>query len=142
MVRSVDEFRIALSDPSFKAITLAKGTYEIRSTLSVHRNVLIQAEVSGSVLLVATALQGVLRISSNAELIGLNITGGREVAQSDSNQSTFNCKSAGSLYLFRSTTSKLLTTSYALRLSAPCLFFGLICSFAFFLFAQEEVRSS
>ena len=80
----------ALNDSAVSRIVLVAGTYEFansmcedefatsRSALCIDRDVTIEAEVAGSVVLDAKGARRVIHVSSGgrAELIGLNITGG------------------------------------------------------------------
>ena len=79
---------MALSDGAVSRIVLAAGTYELAddmcrtwfggSALCIDRNVTIEAEVAGSVVLDAKGARLVIHVSSTgrAELVGLNITRG------------------------------------------------------------------
>ena len=78
---------MALSDSAVSRIVLAAGTYEFAddmcpdqggSALCIDRNVTIEAEVAGSVVLDAKGARRAIFVSSGgrAELIGLKITGG------------------------------------------------------------------
>ena len=78
----------ALNDSAVSRIVLTAGTYEFDddmcsgdqggSALCIDRNVTIEAEVAGSVVLDAKGSRRVIYVStaSRAKLIGLNITGG------------------------------------------------------------------
>ena len=65
---------------------LAAGTYEFDdsmctgyqggSALCINRDVTIEAEVAGSVVLDAKGARRVINVAGRAELIGLNVTGG------------------------------------------------------------------
>ena len=76
---------MALNDSAVSRIVLVAGTYEFAdsmcddegsSALCIDRNVTIEAEVAGSVVLDAKGARRVIYVSSGgrAELIGLNIT--------------------------------------------------------------------
>jgi hypothetical protein len=79
---------VALGDSEVSRIVLVAGTYEFDddmcsneggSALCIDRNVTIEAEVAGSVVLKATkGARRVIYVSNTgrAELAGLNITGG------------------------------------------------------------------
>jgi len=80
----------ALSDSAVSRIVLVAGTYEFAddmcpdqggSALCIDRNVTIEAEVAGSVVLDAKGARRVIYVSTagRAELVGLNITGGGAV---------------------------------------------------------------
>ena len=84
---SSSDLRAALNDNAVSRIVLVAGTYEFAdemcpeqrgSALCIDRNVTLEAEVAGSVVLNATGARRVIRVSTagRAELIGLNITGG------------------------------------------------------------------
>ena len=84
---SSSELRAALSDSAVRRIVLVAGTYEFdddmpckggSAALCIDRDVTIEAEVAGSVVLDAKGARRVIYVSSagRAELIGLSITGG------------------------------------------------------------------
>jgi len=84
---SSSELRAALNDNAVSRIVLVAGTYEFAdsmclnegsSALCINRNVTIEAEVAGSVVLDAKGARRVIYVSTAgwAELVGLNITGG------------------------------------------------------------------
>ena len=85
---SSSELRAALSDSAVSRIVLVAGTYEFDgdmcagdqggSALCIDRNVIIEAEVAGSVVVDAKGARRVIYVSTGcrAELVGLNITGG------------------------------------------------------------------
>ena len=86
---SPSDLIVALSDSTVSRIVLMAGTYEFAdemctgyheggSALCIDRNVTIEAEVAGSVVLDAKGARRVIYVSTagRAELIGLNITGG------------------------------------------------------------------
>ena len=85
---SSSELRAALSDSAVSRIMLVAGTYEFAddmctndqggAALCIDRNVTIEAEVAGSVVLDAKGARRVIYVSTagRAELIGLNIMGG------------------------------------------------------------------
>ena len=84
---SSSELRAALSDSAVRRIVLVAGTYEFdddmpckggSAALCIDRDVTIEAEVAGSVVLNATGVGRVIYISTagRAQLVGLNITGG------------------------------------------------------------------
>ena len=79
---------MALGDSVVSRIVLKAGTYEFDddmcsdeggSALCIDRDVTIEAEVSGSVVLNAKGARRVIYVSAagRAELVGLNITGGQ-----------------------------------------------------------------
>ena len=78
----------ALNDSAVSRIVLVAGTYEFDddmcsneggSALCIDRNVTIEAEVAGTVVLNATGARRLVYVSAagRAELVGLNITGGK-----------------------------------------------------------------
>jgi len=78
----------ALNDRAVSRIVLKAGTYEFDddmcsneggSALCIDRNVTIEAEVAGTVVLNATGARRVIYVAAagRAELVGLNITGGQ-----------------------------------------------------------------
>ena len=84
---SSSDLIVALNDSAVSRIVLVAGTYEFAdsmcddegsSSVCINRNVTIEAEVAGSVVLDAKGARRVIYVSSGgrAELIGLNITGG------------------------------------------------------------------
>ena len=82
---TVGEFTAAVADSSINKILLAAGTYEFTSDMCtgsavcINRALTIEAEVPGTVVLNAMGERQVFEIQSSgtAELIGLNITGGK-----------------------------------------------------------------
>jgi hypothetical protein len=84
---SSSDFIAALNDSAVSRIVLVAGTYEFDgdmcsngggSALCIDRDVTIEAEVAGSVVLNAKGVRRVIYVSAagRAELVGLNITGG------------------------------------------------------------------
>tara|TARA_B100000795_G_scaffold123370_1_gene91928 strand:- start:761 stop:1279 length:519 start_codon:yes stop_codon:yes gene_type:complete len=93
-VVSSDELVTALNDTAVERIVLLAGTYEFAdsmcsdtnlgdSALCINRNVTIEAEVAGSVVLDAKGTRRVITILPGAvvKLVGLNITGGAVVGR-------------------------------------------------------------
>jgi len=82
---TVGEFTAAIADSSINKILLVAGTYELTSDMCtgsavcIDRALTIEAQVPGGVVLDAKGGRRVFEIQSGgtAELIGLNITGGR-----------------------------------------------------------------
>jgi hypothetical protein len=70
----------ALANTAFGRIVLASGTYYLSAELSITRSVILEAAVTGSVVLDAGNAFRVLTINPGSlgvvQLIGLNITGG------------------------------------------------------------------
>jgi len=88
----------ALGDGAVSRIVLKAGTYEFDddmcsneggSALCINRDVTIEAEVAGSVVLNAKGARRVIYVAAagRAELVGLNITGG----ETDQNVSFSSC---------------------------------------------------
>ena len=80
-VNSTSELFAAISDRAVNQIVMMAGTYNVASTLSIRRPLTIKAHVAGSVV-ISSRLQKVFIVQSfdgadgEAQLIGLNITGG------------------------------------------------------------------
>ena len=76
-VSSTTELEAAIVDSSLGRIVLLEGSYLLSSQLQINRDVIIEAEVPGTVVLDGQGSTRVMQISSGTvELIGLNITGG------------------------------------------------------------------
>ena len=95
---SASDLIAALGDSAVSWILLMAGTYEFAddmcfskdgSALCIDRNVTIQAEVAGSVVLDAKGARRVIYVSATgrAQLFGLNITGGAVWAEHHGNVS-------------------------------------------------------
>jgi hypothetical protein len=81
-VSSTAELEAAIADSSLGRIVLLEGSYLLSSQLQINRDVIIEAEIPGTVVLDGQGSTRVMQISSGTvELIGLNITGG--LASSD-----------------------------------------------------------
>jgi hypothetical protein len=82
-VSTVADLTSALANTAVGRIVLASGTYYLTAELSITRSVVIQAAVAGSVVLNGGNAHRVLYVdpgsSGVVQLIGLNITRGREV---------------------------------------------------------------
>lgn len=89
-VDSTEELLIAVSDPTVGRIIMEEGTYKFSesmcpdSAICINRTVVIEAATNGAVVLDASSGAGrVIYVSAQAELRGLNITGGSVGAVSD-----------------------------------------------------------
>ena len=77
-MNSTTELEAAIADSSLGRIVVLEGSYLLSSQLQINRDVIIEAEVPGTVVLDGQgSYYRVIQISSGTvELIGLNITGG------------------------------------------------------------------
>ena len=76
-VNSTTELEAAIADSSLGRIVVLEGSYLLSSQLQINRDVIIEAEIPGTVVLDGQGSTRVMQISSGTvELIGLNITGG------------------------------------------------------------------
>ena len=76
-MNSTTELEAAIADSSLGRIVVLEGSYLLSSQLQINRDVIIEAEIPGTVVLDGQGSTRVMQISSGTvELIGLNITGG------------------------------------------------------------------
>ena len=83
-VSGTDALEAALANSSVSRILVEAGHYLLSSQLAVSRNVIIEAEVHGAVVLDGQGSTRLVQISAGVmELIGVNITGGSVSSGSD-----------------------------------------------------------
>ena len=80
IVDNAHGLRAAVENASIGHVVIAAGQYVLESELQITRNVTVQAEIAGAVVLDASGASRVIKIDASASaaiaLVGLNITGG------------------------------------------------------------------